>query len=85
MDIFNYDKMHDEFPHEPTGDQWFDEAQFESYRKLGAHSLEYLREEHELTLEKLFEKAEKMHRFEVHKVHDEEKELSKKAPFGTKG
>ncbi len=83
VDIFNYDKMHDEFPHEPTGDQWFDEAQFESYRKLGAHSLEYLREEHELTLEKLFEKAEKMHRFEVQKVHDEEKELSKKAPFGT--
>jgi hypothetical protein len=85
VDIFNYDNMHDEFPHEPTGDQWFDEAQFESYRKLGAHSLESLREKHELTLEKLFEKAEKMHRDEVQKVHEEEKELSKKAPFGTKG
>jgi hypothetical protein len=26
-----------EFPHQSTGDQWFDESQFESYRKLGYH------------------------------------------------
>jgi len=30
------------FPHQTTADQWYDEAQFESYRRLGqitAHSL----------------------------------------------
>jgi len=25
------------FPHQSTGDQWFDESQFESYRALGYH------------------------------------------------
>jgi hypothetical protein len=25
------------FPHQTTGDQWFDESQFESYRRLGCH------------------------------------------------
>ncbi|CAO3409108.1 hypothetical protein [Azospirillum largimobile] len=30
-----YAKAHPDFPHEPTSDQWFDEAQFESYRSLG--------------------------------------------------
>jgi hypothetical protein len=25
------------FPHQPTSDQFFDESQFESYRKLGEH------------------------------------------------
>ncbi|MFC3379188.1 patatin-like phospholipase family protein [Rugamonas sp. CCM 8940] len=34
-DIFNYSKMHPEFPHQSTADQWFDEDQFESYRSLG--------------------------------------------------
>ena len=36
-DILNYAKLHPDFPHESTADQWFDEAQFESYRKLGYH------------------------------------------------
>jgi Patatin-like phospholipase len=36
-DILNYAKQHKDFPHESTADQWFDEAQFESYRKLGHH------------------------------------------------
>lgn len=34
-DVLNYSKMHAEFPHESTADQWFDENQFESYRILG--------------------------------------------------
>jgi hypothetical protein len=34
-DVLNYSKMHEEFPHESTADQWFDENQFESYRILG--------------------------------------------------
>lgn len=36
-DIRNYHRTHPEFPHESTGDQSFDEAQWESYRKLGEH------------------------------------------------
>lgn len=36
-DVLNYAEDHPEFPHESTGDQWFDESQFESYRMLGYH------------------------------------------------
>lgn len=34
-DIEGYAAAHPDFPHESTADQWFDETQFESYRKLG--------------------------------------------------
>lgn len=34
-DLYNYKCTHPGFPHESTSDQWFDESQFESYRKLG--------------------------------------------------
>jgi len=36
-DILDYANRHPDFPHETTADQFFDESQFESYRKLGAH------------------------------------------------
>ncbi len=36
-DIQHYARLHPEFPHQPTADQYFDEAQFESYRQLGEH------------------------------------------------
>ncbi len=36
-DLQNYKCTHPGFPHESTADQWFDESQFESYRKLGHH------------------------------------------------
>ena len=38
VDIKRYAVKHPEFPHQSTADQWFDEAQFESYRKLGEHT-----------------------------------------------
>ena len=34
-DILNYHGTHPDFPHESTLDQFFDEAQWESYRNLG--------------------------------------------------
>ena len=34
-DLRHYKSEHPDFPHESTADQWFDETQFESYRKLG--------------------------------------------------
>jgi hypothetical protein len=34
-DIKNYKKTNEDFPHQSTADQWFDETQFESYRSLG--------------------------------------------------
>ncbi|MFP5417717.1 MAG: hypothetical protein ACLGHA_01045 [Gammaproteobacteria bacterium] len=34
-DLLNYKRTHPGFPHDTTADQWFDESQFESYRKLG--------------------------------------------------
>jgi hypothetical protein len=36
-DLLNFKCTHPGFPHESTADQWFDESQFESYRKLGHH------------------------------------------------
>ncbi len=36
-DLFHYWKQNPSFPHETTADQFFDEAQFESYRQLGYH------------------------------------------------
>ena len=39
VDIVTYRKAHPEFPHESTANQWFTEAQFESYRALGFHSI----------------------------------------------
>jgi hypothetical protein len=36
-DVLEYHAEHTEFPHQSTADQWFDESQFESYRKLGYH------------------------------------------------
>jgi len=36
-DVLEYAAVHPEFPHQPTADQFFDESQFESYRKLGYH------------------------------------------------
>jgi hypothetical protein len=40
IDVVNYAKDHPSFPHESTANQWFTEAQFESYRMLGLHSIE---------------------------------------------
>ena len=34
-DIVNYYLENDAFPHQSTADQFFDESQFESYRRLG--------------------------------------------------
>lgn len=38
-DVLAYSKTSQDFPHESTTDQWFDEAQFESYRALGLHAI----------------------------------------------
>ena len=35
VDLREYQKQHPAFPQEPTADQFFDEAQWESYRCLG--------------------------------------------------
>jgi hypothetical protein len=36
-DVLEYSLKEPAFPHQSTADQWFDESQFESYRKLGQH------------------------------------------------
>ena len=36
----NYKAKHPDFPHQSTGNQFFTESQFESYRALGQHVLE---------------------------------------------
>ncbi len=37
VDVISYANESATFPHESTGDQWFSESQFESYRNLGFH------------------------------------------------
>ncbi|MCX6590723.1 MAG: patatin-like phospholipase family protein [Acidobacteria bacterium] len=37
QDILTYRKQNLDFPHQSTGDQFFAESQFESYRRLGLH------------------------------------------------
>lgn len=37
-DVLQYSTRNREFPHEGTGDQFYDEAQWESYRRLGEHA-----------------------------------------------
>ena len=39
-DVFYYHSQDNTFPQQTTADQWFSESQFESYRMLGAHSVE---------------------------------------------
>jgi hypothetical protein len=38
-DVYNYSQESQDFPHESTGDQFFSESQFESYRTLGRHAV----------------------------------------------
>ena len=39
-DVSHYASVDVRFPQQPTADQWFDEAQFESYRRLGSHAVD---------------------------------------------
>jgi len=36
-DVWHYSERNPSFPHQSTGDQWFDEVQFEGYRALGEY------------------------------------------------
>lgn len=38
-DVATYRASHPEFPHQSTGNQWYDESQTESYRMLGLHTI----------------------------------------------
>ena len=39
-DVASYAAAHPAFPHQGTGNQWFDESQTESYRSLGLHTVD---------------------------------------------
>ena len=41
-DIYNYALAHPAFPHEGTGDQFYSESQFESYRALGSYVIDQI-------------------------------------------
>ena len=40
VDLDQYHSAHSDFPQQPTADQFFDEAQFESYRRLGLETID---------------------------------------------
>ncbi len=52
-DIVAYARSSRDFPHEPTGDQWFDESQFEAYRALGEHAMQLMIGRHDADLPSL--------------------------------
>jgi hypothetical protein len=39
IDVVNYKNINPDFPHETTGDEFYSETQFESYRSLGFHMI----------------------------------------------
>jgi hypothetical protein len=39
-DALAYANLHEDFPHDPTPDQWFTESEFESYRSLGEFQMQ---------------------------------------------
>ena len=39
VEVASYARAHEDFPQQPTTNQWFDSAQFESYRLLGLHTV----------------------------------------------
>jgi Patatin-like phospholipase len=56
-DVKDYRRLHPEFPQQSTGDQWFDESQFESYRALGlqaAHGVLARTNSHAPSIETVF-------------------------------
>ncbi|HEV7902201.1 MAG TPA: patatin-like phospholipase family protein [Pyrinomonadaceae bacterium] len=58
-DVLEYKKSFPTFPHQSTGDQFFDEPQFESYRMLGSHVMDKICGEghNPLDLRDMFTKA----------------------------
>lgn len=59
-DVANYASVSLKFPQEPTSDQWFNESQFESYRGLGACSIEDIVDtDAPLSVKDLFKRAER--------------------------
>jgi GNAT superfamily N-acetyltransferase len=63
-DIAQYRTRNEAFPHEATGDQFYDEAQWESYRRLGEHAtyaalrfVERERRKEELSADTIFNSA----------------------------
>lgn len=58
-DVLEYKQSFPAFPHQSTGDQFFDEPQFESYRMLGSHIMDRICGEGHgtLRLRELFGKA----------------------------
>jgi GNAT superfamily N-acetyltransferase len=63
-DILQYRRRNEAFPHESTGDQFYDEAQWESYRRLGEHAvhgalrfMERIEQWEEISAQRLFSNA----------------------------
>jgi hypothetical protein len=56
-DVVNYGKGTPTFPHESTGNQFFGEAQFESYRALGSYVMDQMYEEERGNIESWFRPA----------------------------
>lgn len=49
VDVSHYAALHRDFPHQSTGDQWFEESQFESYRQLGILTAQEMLDRYALT------------------------------------
>jgi hypothetical protein len=54
--VLDYKRQNPDFPHQTTGDQFYDEAQFEAYRHLGESALESFCDDEPVSLEAWFSK-----------------------------
>jgi len=47
-ELLSYAAQHPVFPHDSTGDQWFDDGQFTAYTQLGRELGKQIRRVHDL-------------------------------------
>ncbi|HEY7335957.1 MAG TPA: patatin-like phospholipase family protein [Bryobacteraceae bacterium] len=58
VDLDQYHSVHLDFPQQPTSDQFFDESQFESYRRLGLETIDSIcKQRQQMDLAQLVEEA----------------------------
>jgi hypothetical protein len=59
VDVYNFGETNKTFPHDATSNQWFNESQFESYRKLGLETIDAICDRRDMTLGQFVDAATK--------------------------
>ena len=81
VDVRQYAIENASFPHQTTADQWFDEAQFESYRALGRQSAGLVVNTLDVSETQLHKRALRKQKAEK-ELNDEEKKAVEASEIG---